>query len=266
MIRPMTSDVSALSGVVANSHQALHFVSSAPSKIPYGGFSPVRLQTRLPDAIFDRVSGRSYKRLPPASSIHPLGCPVIWTCVPSERAGRRFRPSGPVALGSASGYVVRRPLRLLWPHPSFWAAPPVSLAYFRRSLCGPEGPHFYLPELADVPPSLLRWPQGSATNPILGLAFARLIKARQPYFSTHRPTCGDPYEAATFAYRCGPPACWPRPGRDFYNRACLRRVASTQVGYDYRNVRFIPDRTSTGCSVSFVGCASNRIKSRPNGS
>jgi hypothetical protein len=47
MIRPMTSNVSALSGFVANGHQAIHVVSSAPSKIPYGGFSPVRLQTRL---------------------------------------------------------------------------------------------------------------------------------------------------------------------------------------------------------------------------
>ena len=47
MIRPMTSNVSTLSGCVANGHQAIHFVSSAPSKIPYGGFSPVRLQTRL---------------------------------------------------------------------------------------------------------------------------------------------------------------------------------------------------------------------------
>src|ERR1051325_5508310 len=47
MIRPMTSSVSALSGIVANGHQAIHFVSSTPSKIPYGGFSPVRLQTRF---------------------------------------------------------------------------------------------------------------------------------------------------------------------------------------------------------------------------
>src|SRR6266550_6685397 len=47
MIRSMTSSVSTLSGCVANGHQAIHFVSSAPSKIPYGGFSPVRLQTRL---------------------------------------------------------------------------------------------------------------------------------------------------------------------------------------------------------------------------
>jgi hypothetical protein len=43
----MTSDVSALSSIVANNHQTLHLVSPTPSKIPYGGFSPVRLQTRL---------------------------------------------------------------------------------------------------------------------------------------------------------------------------------------------------------------------------
>ena len=47
MLRPMTSIVSALSSCVAKGHQALHFVSSAPSKIPHGGFSPVRLQTRF---------------------------------------------------------------------------------------------------------------------------------------------------------------------------------------------------------------------------
>jgi hypothetical protein len=35
----MTSSVSALSGIVANGYQAIHFVSSAASKIPYGGFS-----------------------------------------------------------------------------------------------------------------------------------------------------------------------------------------------------------------------------------
>ena len=40
----MTSSVSALSSVVANGHQAVHGVSFSPSEIPYGGFSPVRLQ------------------------------------------------------------------------------------------------------------------------------------------------------------------------------------------------------------------------------
>ena len=58
MIRPMTSGVSALSGIVANGHQAVHLVSSAPSKIPYGGFSPVRLQTRLTPRPPSRASPR----------------------------------------------------------------------------------------------------------------------------------------------------------------------------------------------------------------
>ena len=113
MIRPMTSDVSALSGIVANGHQAMHNVSSAPSKIPYGGFSPVRLQAGCqkrpssPHGDFDGspvafssvriLFGRTPVRLPRLLTPH--------TC--------------PVALGSASGYIVRRPHRLLWPHPSF---------------------------------------------------------------------------------------------------------------------------------------------------
>ena len=58
MIRSMTSNVSALSGIVANGHQTIHFVSSAPSKIPYGGFSPVRLQTRFRQRPPSRASQR----------------------------------------------------------------------------------------------------------------------------------------------------------------------------------------------------------------
>ena len=43
--RPAASVVSALWGFVANDRQAVRHVSSNLSKIPYGGFSPVRLQT-----------------------------------------------------------------------------------------------------------------------------------------------------------------------------------------------------------------------------
>ena len=121
MIRPMTSNVSALSGIVANGHQAVHFVSSAPSKIPYGGFSPVRLQTGCQ----------------PRPSLHPQLIRghsgdlfrARWfrsrTCV--RRHSRLLTPhTCPVALGSAGGFAVHQPHRLLWPHPSFCAAPPVS--------------------------------------------------------------------------------------------------------------------------------------------
>jgi hypothetical protein len=118
MIRPITSDVSALSSVVANSHQAIHFVSSAPSKIPYGGFSPVRLQTgcqqrpSLHRQLIRCHSGDLVRERLFRSR----------TCV--RRHSRLLTPhTRPVALGSASGYSVRQPHRLLWPHPSFYAAP-----------------------------------------------------------------------------------------------------------------------------------------------
>ena len=78
MIRPMTSNVSALSGIVANGHQAIHFVSSAPSKIPYGGFSPVRLQTHATPR-------------PPSRACQ---CPLI------GRHGRYLRPRRLVRSGS----------------------------------------------------------------------------------------------------------------------------------------------------------------------
>ena len=114
MIRPMTSNVSALSGFVANRSPGHAFVSSAPSKIPYGGFSPVRLQTgcqqrpSLPLQLIRCHSGDLVR----ARLIRSR------TCV--RRHSRLLTPpTRPVALGSASGYAVRQPHRLLWPHPSF---------------------------------------------------------------------------------------------------------------------------------------------------
>jgi hypothetical protein len=125
MIRPMTSNVSALSGIVANGHQAIHYVSSAPSKIPYGGFSPVRLQAGCqrrpssPHGDFD-VSTVAF------SSVRVLF--RSRTCV--RRHSRLLTPhTCPVALGSASGCIVRRPHCLLWPHPSLCPPPLVSLDY-----------------------------------------------------------------------------------------------------------------------------------------
>ena len=152
MIRPMTSDVSALSGIVANGHQAIHFVSSAPSKIPYGGFSPVRLQTgcqkrpSLPRGNFD------------ASTVAFSPVRVYFRSRTYVRRHSRFLTphTCPVALGSASGYIVRQPHRLLWPHPSFCAPPPVSLLC--QQLCRrAEVPQFTPPRFDSVPSPLLRW-------------------------------------------------------------------------------------------------------------
>ena len=125
MSRSMASVVSALSGIVANGHQAVHYVSSAPSKIPYGGFSPVRLQAgcqRRPSSPQGDFDGSTVA----FSSVRVLL--RSRTCV--RRHSRLLTPhTCPVALGSASGCIVRRPHRLLWPHPSFCPPPLVSLQY-----------------------------------------------------------------------------------------------------------------------------------------
>ena len=115
-VRSAASVVSALSGNVANGRQTMTLVSSTPSKIPYGGFSPVRLQT---SARHDHL---------------PAGCPTVisrhgpsvqvprCTRSPGSRPGgiapSRPRTASPVALGSPTGSSVRSAHRLLWPHPS----------------------------------------------------------------------------------------------------------------------------------------------------
>ena len=94
----------------------MQHVSSNLSKIPYGGFSPVRLQTGLIRRCLRRlrrlISGQ-LRRLLPAS---------VPRTVSGRGAGLPVH-SGPEALGSASGYVVPSRQRLLWPHPSFWPTP-----------------------------------------------------------------------------------------------------------------------------------------------
>ena len=130
MGRPAASDVSALSGCVANGRQAVHHVSSPPSKIPYGGFSPVRLQTEL----------RSQPSLPAhtgglCAALHRVGpgtpsSPSVWA-----KGLGRSETSGPEALGSPTGYSVPPGHGLLWPHPRLWAPPAGFLCGYPAGLC-----------------------------------------------------------------------------------------------------------------------------------
>ena len=99
MCRPVTSDVSALSGCVANGHQALHYVSSSPSKIPYGGFSPVRLQTGRSAATFGRNAGLY------AAACAPVSPQRVPTCAAQCRARR-----GHGRRGDSLDVPVQRPL------------------------------------------------------------------------------------------------------------------------------------------------------------
>ena len=78
MIRSMTSGVSTVSSFVAKGHQTMHHVSCSLSKIPYVGFSPIRLQTGMrprPSLTLRGLSARpayttpmaTYTRLMPTS-------------------------------------------------------------------------------------------------------------------------------------------------------------------------------------------------------
>ena len=127
MIRPMTSNVAALSGIVANGHQAIHFVSSAPSKIPYGGFSPVRLQASLSVATFTWVP-----RL-----IRHLIASLISGVIPWQSSKASVQPlarTGPMALGSPVGCIVPQDLHLLWPYPRLCWPPSGLIDYVHLAL------------------------------------------------------------------------------------------------------------------------------------
>jgi hypothetical protein len=185
LFRPVASNVSALSSGVANGDQTMQHVSSSLSKIPYGGFSPVRLQTGSP-------------RRP---SCVPTGPRLYAVQVrPSDPDSQRWhfkrvvchRTSRPEALGSPAGYAVPPGHRLLWPHPRLWS-PPADLCFIRRVFVAqllPTGraevPQFTLRVSTHVPHSVPRWTARlllTVTSSHI-LAFAIFVLARHPL--THK--------------------------------------------------------------------------------
>ena len=114
-------------------------VSPSPSKIPYGGFSPVRLQTgyqpwRPSPVSRSAVSVRHASAPSPHRLIrhHPpsAGAPVV---LADKISGPLPGRSSPAALGSPAGYVVPPGHRLLWPHPSLSVLPPTYLSSYSGS-------------------------------------------------------------------------------------------------------------------------------------
>jgi len=74
-------------------------------------------------------------------------------------------PSGPWL---RRGFIVRWPLRLLWPHPSFCPSPPVSF-FMPTAPQLTEVPQFTPPRLDSVPSPLLRWLPGVENEARAGL-------------------------------------------------------------------------------------------------
>jgi len=121
----MTSNVSIVSDFVANGHQIIPNDSCSPSKIPYGGFSPVRLQTRFqprPSSPLPKLKRKT--RVPSDqvdlyAAIVQVSSPIVLEALSLPRQFRgapNHGPSRPEALGSPEGYVIPPGHRLLWPH------------------------------------------------------------------------------------------------------------------------------------------------------
>ena len=248
MFRPVTSDVSALSGNVANGHQTLHFVSSTPSKIPYNGFSPVRLQTRLTPrppspAPPRRLIGRHCRYL------RPRRCIRNGTCVQSApKTSDHDR-------GSSGPWL---PSRLCCPAgSSLTMATSAPLSAIQRLM------HYSV--RLRVPPASPRGSPISSATPFL--------PCRHPYpsgahdctrrclrrgFCLRRLCTGSATTSPTFPDRVGCVTrlqcslhatawrgCWPCSGQDVYYRACIGRVTpKAHVGYDWMVHRHLPSPDS----------------------
>jgi len=118
------------------------------------------------------------------------------TCV--RRHSRLLTPpTRPVALGSASGYSVRQPHRLLWPHPSFCAAPLVLGFISSGSQAAQKVPTVMGQIVLTCRRPYSDGSSGRARIQTTGLAFTHLAEVRQPCLSTHQTTCGGFNEAAT---------------------------------------------------------------------
>ena len=243
MFRPMTSNVAALSGIVANGHQAIHFVSSAPSKIPYGGFSPVRLQTRLTP----RPPSRACQRL--------LIGRHCWYLHP--RRLTRNRTSVQAApktsdhnRGSSGPWL---PDRLYCPARSLLTmATSAPLLVTRRfmnysaRLRNQSASHRGSPIYSASPFIPCRHPYSGGSNNCFRRCLHCWYCLRHFCIgsATTSPTIPEPVGCVTklqhslyaTAWRC----CSPCSGQGFYDRAFAGRVAPSRVGYNWMVHRHLP--------------------------
>ena len=222
MFRPMTSNVSTLSGFVANGHQALQYVSSSPSKIPYVGFSPIRLQTRIqpqPSPARYGLSARptythtlqTYMRLKPfnSSGRHNLRSRAV-----AQAVLPTLKKNNPVQRPLALQRVMLSPrviayyglIRNSRPLPPIYVLYDGSLPYGHVWAGIERLPNLLRMSLSTVPPSgprrAERLPTTVPSPPVL--AFALSARARHPQPHARRFSRGLCNEASKFALCYGP--------------------------------------------------------------
>ena len=244
MIRPMTSNVAALSGIVANGHQAIHFVSSAPSKIPYGGFSPVRLQTRLmqrpPSQTYRRrLIGRHCPYLHPRRLIRSRTCVQAAPKISDQNRGssgpwlpnRLYCPAGS-SLNMATSAPLQATRRLM---------------DYSAELRDQPASHRGSPIYSASPFTPCRRPYSGGPRNCVRRCLHRgfCLRPLCTGSATTCPTTPNPVGCVTklqhSLYATAWRRCLPCFGQDFYHRACVGRVTpKTHVGYDWMAHRHLP--------------------------
>ena len=232
MFRSITSIISAVSSFVANGHQILHHVSCSPSKIPYIGFSPVRLQTDIqprPSLRRSRVKRevrmhRSQHSLYVATAAGSNSCSRlgIYNGAISQEASQSRGPwlaNGlccPLrsSLTTASSAPLDASFRLI-----FFVRPVFAL---RPRLGWHRGVPQFNPRISlHVPPLRPRRSKRlhMAVPSPFAPAFAIPAQARRTQRHHRRFSGGQFNGAAEFTSCYGPKSCSPDSGTDFYFRA-----------------------------------------------
>ena len=232
MVRSVTSEVSAVSSFVANGHQVLHHVSCSLSKIPYIGFSPVRLQIDIqprPSLKARRVKREDRMHRIPYSLYTAKSADAISYSHYGMHGGdvsqTDSQSRGPwlakglccplrSSLTTASSAPLAASVRLI-----FFVLPVFAL---RPHLDWQRGvPQFNLRISLNVPPPQPRRFErllAAAPSPFAS-AFAIPAQARLTQRHHRRFSGGQFNEASKFTSCYGPKSCSPDSGTDFYFRA-----------------------------------------------
>jgi hypothetical protein len=244
LFRSVTSKVSIFSDFVAKGHQTMQHVSSPPSKIPYVGFSPVRLQTGIRPRPSQTKGGLSAR---PAFA-HPVPA-YTWPKLPSQKADSpqlnsrffRSRDKAQADLPSISMQAIqsRGPWLARWlccpPGSSLTMAssetlgPSHRLMYYTMGLL-PYGlvwtgterlPNFLRVSFPSVPPYVPRRTGrlhlSVTSSPIL--AFASFEQARHPQSHHAGSKVGRVTRLQGSLNAAARTDCLPCTGKDFYFRA-----------------------------------------------
>ncbi len=217
-------------------------VSSSPSKIPYVGFSPVRLQAGLQPQPSPRDALGLYAATAQAPAASMASCKA--SRPKPVRCSRSPGRSSPEALGSPAGCIVPPGHRLLWPHPSL-SASPAGLCIRQQVFAfgrGREVPQFTLRALLSVPPPVPRRTgrlQVVVASPPV-VAFAQSARARHPLAHASRFARGCVTRLQSSLYAAARGVARPSPTRAFTVELSSHESPHWNVEHNYAGKQPIP--------------------------